>query len=92
MTKAKILKIAGILSGIFADVWTALSVKAGIRPFRPIRVIGQADGPTAIYVAMRPKGKAGQAIFGLTRAMPVILAAVSVACFLIRKKILKKGE
>ena len=52
-----------------------------------VTVIGGADGPTSVYVAMT----AGIAAW-LEAAMPVLLAAVSVLCFVLRKKFLKKGE
>lgn len=90
MTKAKILKIVGIVSAVVAFIWAVVSVKLGFLPFRSIQVIGQVDGPTSTFVAYI--GKGAQALSWIIRVMPVILTAVSVACFLIRKKVLKKGE
>ena len=96
---AKALKIAGIIFGLLAVVWAVLDwgltlvfwIKTKVIQFHAsIGVIGSADGPTSIYVA--DLGGGGQVMSWMIRAMPLILAAVSIACFLIRKKILKKGE
>ena len=96
MTKARALKIAGIVSGILAAVcavliwgpWIAVWWITKAAPqIGSLGIIGGADGPTEIYIS-----EGGQVISWLIRAMPLILAAVSVACFLVRKKILKKGE
>ena len=96
MTKARALKIAGLVSGILAVVcavliwgpWIAVWWITKAAPqIGSLGIIGGADGPTAIYIS-----EGGQVISWLIRAMPLILAAVSVACFLVRKKILKKGE
>lgn len=90
MTKVKALKIVGIASAVLAVIWAAVSVKLGFLPFCSIRVIGRVDGPTSTFVAYI--GKGAQVLSWIVRVMPVILTAVSVACFLIRKKVLKKGE
>ncbi|HIV18533.1 MAG TPA: hypothetical protein IAC82_04415 [Candidatus Merdivicinus intestinigallinarum] len=99
MNKGKALKIAGIISGLLAVVWAVLDwgltlvfwIKTKvIQSHASIGIIGSADGPTSIYVA--DLGGGGQVMSWMIRAMPLILAAVSIACFLIRKKILKKGE
>ena len=96
MTKTKALKIAGIVSAVLAAVWAAivwlprlaLFSRFGIRPdASSIGIIGGADGPTQIYVT-----EGGRAASWLIGTMPLMVAAVSAACFLIRKKLLNKGE
>ena len=96
MTKTKALKIAGIVFAVLAAVWAApvwlprlaLFSRFGIRPdASSIGIIGGADSPTQIYVT-----EGGRAASWLIGTMPLILAAVSAACFLIRKKLLNKGE
>ena len=96
MTKTKALKIAGIVFAVLAAVWAAtvwlprlaLFSRFGIRPdASSIGIIGGADGPTQIYVT-----EGGRAASWLIGTMPLILAAVSAACFFIRKKLLNKGE
>lgn len=97
MTKTKALKIAGIVSAVLAAVWAAtvwlprlaLFSRFGIRPdASSIGIIGGADGPTSVFVAVKLKMRAAW----ILQTMPLVLAAASAACFLIRKKLLNKGE
>lgn len=99
MAKTKALKIAGIVTAVLAAVWAvvvwlprlALFLRFGIRPVASsIGIIGGADGPTSVFVAYT--GAGARVMFRIAAAMPLILAAASAACFLIRKKLLKKGE
>ncbi len=93
MTKARALKIAGLVSGILAVVcavliwgpWIAVWWITKAAPqIGSLGIIGGADGPTGgIWTTV---------LYCLEMILPLILAAVSVACFLVRKKILKKGE
>ena len=99
MTKTKALKIAGIVSAVLAAVWAAtvwlprlaLFSRFGIRPdASSIGIIGGADGPTSVFVTYI--GAGAKVMFWIITAMPLVLAAVSAACFRIRKKRLNKGE
>lgn len=104
MTKARALKIAGIVSGILAAVcavliwgpWIAVWWITKAAPqIGSLGIIGGADGPTSVYVATAVISTCGiwtTVLYCLEMILPLILAAVSVACFLVRKKILKKGE
>ena len=96
MPKSKKLKIAGIAFGILAFLAAVFAWAPSLIAFLMTKIayaassvgmIGGADGPTSVYVAMT----AGIAAW-LEAAMPVLLAAVSVLCFVLRKKFLKKGE
>lgn len=89
MEKGKNLKTAGMVTGALAGVSALILAMLVWTPFwkhPSVRIIGGADGPTAIYVAA---GEGWQALFW---AMPAVLTAASAICFLIRKKLLKKGK
>ena len=104
MTKARALKIAGIVSGILAAVcavliwgpWIAVWWITKAVPNRvALGIFGGADGPSSFFVAPAVISTGGiwtAVLYCLEMILPLILAAVSVACFLVRKKILKKGE
>ena len=103
-TKARILKIIGVISGILAVIWAILFwgpwlaawwTMNVVPPIDSLGIIGGADGPTVVAVttAVVLTGNIwGQIFYWVEMAMPLILAAVSATCFIWRKKILKKGE
>ena len=104
MNKAKVLKIAGMISAVFAVIWAVLFwgpwitlwwIDKVMPQIGSLGVIGGADGPTTVYVttAVVMTGNIwGEIFYWLEMLMPLILGAVSAACFVWRKKILKKGE
>ncbi|HIV18531.1 MAG TPA: hypothetical protein IAC82_04405 [Candidatus Merdivicinus intestinigallinarum] len=100
---AKALKIAGIVSGILAAVWAVLAWGPWVSLFWSMKVepvLSKIIPGGATYETVEMVVTTGQAsvswldyaVFGIELAMPLILAAVSIACFLIRRKLLKKGE
>lgn len=103
-TKARSLKIIGVISGILAVIWAILFwgpwvvawwITKIAPPMGSLGIIGGADGPTAVYVttAVVLTGSIwGEIFYWLEMLMPLILGVISIACFVWRKKTLKKGE
>ena len=99
MTKARALKIAGIVSGILAAVcavliwgpWIAVWWITKAAPqIGSLGIIGGADGPTSVYVATAVISTGGiwkTVLYCFGKILPLVLAAGCVCRFSARGKI-----
>lgn len=104
MTKAKTLRIVGIVSAVLAFIWAILFwgpwiiawwITKAAPQIASLGIIGGADGPTTVYVTtavIMTNGIWGEIFYWLEMLMPLILGGISITCFVWRKKTLKKGE
>ncbi|MGI5894772.1 MAG: hypothetical protein ACOX6P_09295 [Candidatus Merdivicinus sp.] len=105
MDQAKKWKLAGIITAVLAVIsavlvwgpWIYLFWEMKVMPAftSSLGIIGGADGPTSVYVAtavVLTGNIWGDIFYWAEMLLPLILAAVSIICFVWRRKLLKKGE